>query len=116
MTYWYISLISEFLEQLLQPSAYQPLPLEMEKAGENELGLLRRPLHARLGQSTGVKVQSLFVSQIFLDTSQIFLETSQIFLDCLRFLTLSLISGAGGSHIPFNSGRFTLKNNFPKRS
>ena len=33
MTYWYISLISEFLEQLLQPSAYQPLPLEMEKAG-----------------------------------------------------------------------------------
>jgi len=65
MTYWYISLISEFLEQLLQPSAYQPLPLEMEKAGENELGLLRRPLHARLGQSTGVKVQSLFVSQIF---------------------------------------------------
>jgi hypothetical protein len=60
---------SEFLEQLLQPSAYQPLPLETEKAGENELGLLRRPLHARLGPRRGVTVPRLFVSQMFLEIS-----------------------------------------------
>ena len=32
---------------------------------ENELGRLRRHLHVRLDQANGVKVQSLFVSQIF---------------------------------------------------
>jgi hypothetical protein len=99
---------------------------------QNELGRLRRHLHARLARRNGVKVQSLFVSQIFLEILRSFsnflryfsnflryfsnfLRYFSNFLRFLRFLTLSLISGAGGSHIPFNSGRFTLKNNFPKR-
>ncbi len=36
---------------------------------ENELGLFRRPLHARLGPGRGIKVFCLFVSQIFLEIS-----------------------------------------------
>ena len=51
---------------------------------ENELGLLRRHLHARLGQSTGVQVQSLFVSQIFLEILRSFSNFLRYFSNFLR--------------------------------
>ncbi len=48
---------------------------------ENELGLFRRPLHARLGPGRGVMVSCLFVSQIFQENSWKFLRN---FLEILR--------------------------------
>jgi hypothetical protein len=63
---------------------------------ENELGRLRRHLHARLDRCNGVKVQSLFVSQIFLEILRSFSNFLRNFSNFLRnfsnFLRLSQIS------------------------
>jgi hypothetical protein len=113
--------ISTHLHSQQKPSASQPLPLEMEEAEENELGLLRRlrpPLLGRLGPRRGVKVPCLFVSQIILEISKKFLrnylernflDNYQIFSDFLRFLTLSLISVQEGVTYPSTLDASRLK-------